>query len=190
MEVNRTSFPGVCGLMDTSRVNIPTAIQIWTDSQDRWSWVTDSITLKCRNVCQRIAGLPKMVVSHSSAWRIKIDFTVFFLTSSVRVNTAKSVLRGHQFWKASYSLADVPAFQCNWTCHQKPSYFHSEWANLSTKVLLNQLDQPKRCFKIQQNMGIRDTQGTVKNCSEFWGDLVSQVHFYVLNRLRDWSSCP
>ncbi len=39
-------------------------------------------------------------------------------------------------------------------------------------------------------MGIRDTQGTVINCPEFWGALISQVHFHVLNRHRDWSSCP
>ncbi len=43
---------------------------------------------------------------------------------------------------------------------------------------------------IQWNLGIRDTQGTVKNCPEFWGGLISQVHFYVLDRPRDWSSCP
>ncbi len=35
---------------------------------------------------------------------------------------------------------------------------------------------------IQWNLGIRDTQGTVKNCPEFRG-LISQVHFYVLNKL-------
>ncbi len=38
---------------------------------------------------------------------------------------------------------------------------------------------------IQWNLGIRDTQGTVKNCPEFSGGLISQVHFYVLNRPRD-----
>ncbi len=43
---------------------------------------------------------------------------------------------------------------------------------------------------IQWNLGIKDTQGTVKNCLKFWGGLISQVHFYVLNRPRDWSSCP
>ena len=32
---------------------------------------------------------------------------------------------------------------------------------------------------------MRDTQGTVKNCPEFCGGLISQVHFYVLNRLLD-----
>ncbi len=37
---------------------------------------------------------------------------------------------------------------------------------------------------------IRDTQGTVKNCPEFQGCLISQVNFCVLNRPRDWSSCP
>ncbi len=29
----------------------------------------------------------------------------------------------------------------------------------------------------------RDTQGTVRNCPEFCGGLISQVHFYVLNDL-------
>ncbi len=43
---------------------------------------------------------------------------------------------------------------------------------------------------IQWNLGIRDTQGTVINCPEFWGGLISQVQFYVLNRPMDWSSCP
>ncbi len=33
------------------------------------------------------------------------------------------------------------------------------------------------------NLGISDTQGTVQNCPEFWGGLISHVHFY------DWSSC-
>ena len=33
-------------------------------------------------------------------------------------------------------------------------------------------------------------KGTVKNCPEFWGGLISQVHFYLLNKARDWSSCP
>ncbi len=28
---------------------------------------------------------------------------------------------------------------------------------------------------VQWNLGIRDTQGTVKNCPEFWGGLISQV---------------
>ncbi len=35
---------------------------------------------------------------------------------------------------------------------------------------------------IQWNLGIRDTQGTVQNSPEFWGGLISQVQFYVLNR--------
>ncbi len=43
---------------------------------------------------------------------------------------------------------------------------------------------------IQWNRGIRDTQGTVKKCPEFRGGLISQVHSYVMNRPRDWSSCP
>ncbi len=37
-------------------------------------------------------------------------------------------------------------------------------------------------YHIQWNLGIRDTQGTVKNCPDFWGGLISQVHFYVMNR--------
>ncbi len=45
-------------------------------------------------------------------------------------------------------------------------------------------------FKLQWNLGLKNTQGTVKNCPEFWGGLISQVHFYVLKRHRDWSSCP
>ncbi len=43
---------------------------------------------------------------------------------------------------------------------------------------------------LQWNLGIRDTHGTVKNCPEFWGGLISQVQFYVLIRPRDWSSYP
>ncbi len=43
---------------------------------------------------------------------------------------------------------------------------------------------------VQWNLEIRDTQGTVKNCPEFWGGLISQVHFYVLNRPREWSGRP
>ena len=35
--------------------------------------------------------------------------------------------------------------------------------------------------EVQWNLGIRDTQGAVKNCPEFRG---GQVHFYVLNRPR------
>ncbi len=44
--------------------------------------------------------------------------------------------------------------------------------------------------QLQWNLGIRDTQGTLKNCPEFWGGLIAQVHFYVTNRPRDWISCP
>ncbi len=47
-----------------------------------------------------------------------------------------------------------------------------------------------RSVLIQWNLGIRDTQGTVKNCPQFWGGLISQVHLWVLNGPRDWSSCP
>ncbi len=43
---------------------------------------------------------------------------------------------------------------------------------------------------MQWNLGIRDTQGTVKNCPQFWSGPISQVYFYVLNRPKDWSSCP
>ncbi len=32
--------------------------------------------------------------------------------------------------------------------------------------------------------------GTVNNCPEFWDGLISQIHLCVLNRSRDWSSCP
>ncbi len=35
-------------------------------------------------------------------------------------------------------------------------------------------------FTILWNRGIRDSQGTVENCPEFWGGLISQIHFYVL----------
>ncbi len=38
---------------------------------------------------------------------------------------------------------------------------------------------------VQWNLGIRDTQGTAKNCPEFPGRLMFQVHFYVMNRPRD-----
>ncbi len=44
-------------------------------------------------------------------------------------------------------------------------------------------------YHIQWNLEIRDTRRTVKNSPEFWGGLISQVHFYVMNRPRDWSSC-
>ncbi len=37
-------------------------------------------------------------------------------------------------------------------------------------------------YTVQWNLGIRDTHGTVKNCPEFWGILISQVHICVLNR--------
>ncbi len=40
-------------------------------------------------------------------------------------------------------------------------------------------------FYIQWNLGIKDTQGTVKNCPEFRGGFISQVHFYVMNKPRD-----
>ena len=43
---------------------------------------------------------------------------------------------------------------------------------------------------VQWNLGIRDTQGTVENCCEFWGGVISQVHFQVVNRSRDESICP
>ncbi len=46
------------------------------------------------------------------------------------------------------------------------------------------------CDILQWNLGIRDTHGTVKNCPEFCGGLISQVYFYVLNMPRDWSRCP
>ncbi len=42
---------------------------------------------------------------------------------------------------------------------------------------------------IQWNLGITDTQGTVQKCPEFWDGLISQVHFYVLDRPRGWRSC-
>ncbi len=35
------------------------------------------------------------------------------------------------------------------------------------------------------NLGIRDTQGTVNNCPEFRGGLMSQVHFHIMNTARD-----
>ena len=35
-----------------------------------------------------------------------------------------------------------------------------------------------------------ETPNGLKNCPEVGGCLFSQVHFYVLNRPRDWSSCP
>ncbi len=38
---------------------------------------------------------------------------------------------------------------------------------------------------IQWNLGIRDTKGTVKNCPEFYGGLISQGYYYVLDRPRD-----
>ncbi len=38
-------------------------------------------------------------------------------------------------------------------------------------------------------MRIRDTQRSVKICPELWGGLISQVHYYVMNRPRDWSRC-
>ncbi len=47
----------------------------------------------------------------------------------------------------------------------------------------------KQELHVQWNLVIRDTHGTVKNCPEFWGGVISQVHFYVMNRPRDWSSC-
>ncbi len=40
-------------------------------------------------------------------------------------------------------------------------------------------------ISIQWNLGIGDSQGTVKNCPELWGGLISQVHFNVMNRPRD-----
>ncbi len=40
-------------------------------------------------------------------------------------------------------------------------------------------------YYIQWNLGIRDTQRTVKKGPEFWGGLISQVHFYVMNRSKD-----
>ena len=48
----------------------------------------------------------------------------------------------------------------------------------------------RRECEIQWNLGIRDTQGTMKICPEFWGGLISEVHYYVMNRPRDWSRCP
>ncbi len=38
---------------------------------------------------------------------------------------------------------------------------------------------------LQWNLGIRDIQGTVKNCPEFRGGLFPQVYFYVMNKPRD-----
>ncbi len=43
---------------------------------------------------------------------------------------------------------------------------------------------------VQWNLGIRDTQGTVKHCPEFWGGLISQVYCYILIMPRNWSDCP
>ncbi len=43
---------------------------------------------------------------------------------------------------------------------------------------------------LQWNLGIRDTQGTGEKCLKFWGGLISQVHFHVLNTATNWSSCP
>ena len=38
---------------------------------------------------------------------------------------------------------------------------------------------------VQWNLGIWDTKGTVKNCPEIWGGLISQVHFPVLVSPKD-----
>ncbi len=38
---------------------------------------------------------------------------------------------------------------------------------------------------VQWNLGIRNTQGTVRNCPELCGGLISQAYFYLLNRPRD-----
>ena len=42
---------------------------------------------------------------------------------------------------------------------------------------------PTRCKYTQWNLGIRDTQGTMQNCSEAVL-IISQVPFRVLNRIR------
>ena len=46
-------------------------------------------------------------------------------------------------------------------------------------------DGNSKIYVVQWNLGIRDTQGTVKNCPEFGGGLISQVYFYVMNKPRD-----
>ena len=70
-------------------------------------------------------------------------------------------------------------------CHHKVKAHHliqvlPETSNGSNVLRIN----------VQWNLGIRDTQGTVKNCPESRGGLISQVHFYVINRTREWGGCP
>ncbi len=71
---------------------------------------------------------------------------------------------------------------CKYICTDHlPDYCVDSCTCTSAFLYINQL---------QWNLGNRDTQGTVKNCPQFWGGPISQVHLCVLNRPRDWSSCP
>ncbi len=38
---------------------------------------------------------------------------------------------------------------------------------------------------VQWNLRIKDSQGTVKNCPEYQGGFISQVHFRLLSRPKD-----
>ncbi len=62
----------------------------------------------------------------------------------------------------------------------------SDLRSLTELICFSERDPRHICIYFdhtQWNLKIRDTQGTVKNwIPEYWGGLISQVHFYVLNR--------
>ncbi len=69
--------------------------------------------------------------------------------------------------KFEYNIFDVEM-----PCYKEPKAIVSD---AGSKDLVSR-------YELQWNLGIRATQGTVKNCPEFWGGLISQVNFYILNR--------
>ncbi len=56
---------------------------------------------------------------------------------------------------------------------QESNRQHSPGESLRRRVLLQRVG-----IYVQWNLGNRDTQRTVENRPEFWGGLISQVHFF------------
>ncbi len=111
----------------------------------------------------------------------------------------QKIRRLNQF-KTPYILSTPP---CHMWQHNRKTLGpkHAKWRDhLKAEICFGLIPSPQFWHQlryrhnvyiyIQWNLGIRDTHGTVKNCPEFWGGLISQVHFCVLNRPMGWSSCP
>ncbi len=141
-------------------------------------------------------------------WQLYIDIYMLQLTSICDAAMSNILLPVNAHYrhggsKFNYSLYSVPGILklpfyftdwnqsaiCGETLVASLYLLRDNWEQFTVEICCGE-SLFYRYIHVQWNLGIRDTQGTVKNCPQFWGGLISQVHFYVLNRPRDWSSCP